>query len=267
MSARKAADPPKARPYSTLRHAAVVALVLAVYWWSLKGTETSVSEVIKGLPAMWDFLTRMLPPDLAILKRLPKPITETIQIAILGTTIGLILAFPLSFLGARNFTPRRAICNTVRWLFNTFRGVNEFVYALMFTAVAGLGPFAGVLALSVHTAGALGKYISEAIENMDEEPVKAIVATGANKVQIAFQGMLPELLPSFLSYVLYYWEHNIRAATVLGLVGAGGIGIELLTSMKLFKYQEVATIVIVMLVLITVVDQMSAMVRKKVVAG
>lgn len=247
--------------------ALIVLGAILIYGWSMQGTGTSFAELVKGLPAMADFLSRMVPPDGPIVSRLYKPLVETIQLAVMGTTLGVLFAFPLSFLGARNFIGANTLYYVMRSSFNLFRGVSEFVYALIFVAMVGLGLFPGVLALAVHTAGALGKYFSEAIENMNWQPIEALVAAGASRTQVVFHGILPELLPHFVAYTLYYWEHNIRASTVLGLVGAGGMGIELLTSVKLFKYQEVSTIVLVMLMLITVSDLISAWARRKILVN
>jgi len=257
-------DPIRRRPFWV--DALVVMVAVLVYGWSAQGTGTSISEFVRGLPGMADFLGRMVPPDREILSRLYKPLVETIQLAVVGTTLGVLLAFPLSFLGARNFIGTNLLYYFTRSSFNVFRGVSEFVYALVFVAMVGLGSFPGVLALAIHTAGALGKYFSEAIENMNWQPIEALVAVGASRTQVVFHGISPELAPQFLAYIFYYWEHNIRASTVLGLVGAGGLGIELLTSVKLFKYQEVLTIVLTMLALITVADQASAWARRRILS-
>ena len=131
--------------------------------------------------------------------------------------------------------------------------------------MVGLGPFPGVLALAAHVTGALGRYFSEAIETVDPEVVKAVVSTGASKTQVVMRGILPEVKPLFINYVLYYLENNFRAATVLGLVGAGGIGMELITSMRLFRSNEVLTILIIMVSMVTVIDRTSAHIRKQVV--
>ena len=236
--------------------AAVVLGVVALYTWSARGVGASVWEILRGLPAMVDFVSRTVPPDMTILPRLDKAIIETVQLAVVGTTVGVFVALPLSVLGARNFIGATPVYYATRALFNALRGISEFVYALLFVAMVGLGPFPGALALAVHTTGALGKYISE-----------AIAATGASRTQLVFHGVLPQLTPQFLAYGFYYFEHNIRASTVLGLVGAGGLGIELMTSLKLFKYREVAAVVIVMLVLITAADQLSAWARRRAFAG
>lgn len=243
-------------------------LIIGALWffvWSARGTNTDLGEFFKGIPNMWDFLTRMFPPDLKILTTLKPRVIETIQIAVMGTILGLAVAFPLCFFAAKNFMPNSYIYNVIRFLFNSFRGISEIVYALVFVSMVGLGPFPGVLALAVHTTGALGKYFSEAIENMPQESLDAIKAIGANKLQIIVHGIVPDLIPQFFSYVLYYLEHNIRQATILGLVGAGGIGIELITSIKLFKYREVLTILIIMLLLVTIVDRISFRLRKAII--
>jgi len=183
----------------------------------------------------------------------------------LGTTLAVFFAFPLGFLAAETMSCRPLIYNTFRAIANISRGVSEMVWALLFVATVGLGPFPGVLALMVHSIGALTKFFAEAVDNIHEETISTMMSTGASRIQVIFQGIIPEVLPSFVSYILYYFEHNIRAATVLGIVGAGGIGFELLTSLKLFKYREVSTIVLVILILITIVDKFSSLIRRRVI--
>lgn len=243
----------------------VFILAIGIFWWSIKGTDFSIKNFMEGLPYMVDFVKRMFPPDLTILPQALKAAGQTIQIAILGTTLAVFFAFPLGFLAAETMSCRPAIYNTFRTVANIFRGVSEIVWALLFVATVGLGPFPGVLALTVHTIGALTRFFSEAIDNIHEETISTMMSTGASRIQIIFQGIIPEVLPIFVGNILYYFEHNIRAATVLGIVGAGGIGFELLTSLKLFKYREVLTIVIVLLTLVTVVDKISSLIRRKVI--
>ncbi len=240
-------------------------IVGGIYWWSIKGTNFNLSQLVEGGPYMADFLRRMFPPDISILPRAITAAAETVQIAILGTTLAVIFAFPLGFLAAETMSCEPAIYNTFRGVANVCRGVSEIVWALLFVATVGLGPFPGVLALMVHSTGALTKFFAEAIENIHEETISTMMSTGASRIQIIFQGIIPEILPNFIGSVMYYFEHNIRAATVLGIVGAGGIGFELLTSLKLFKYREVLTIVLVMLILITLVDKLNSTIRKKVI--
>ncbi len=239
-------------------------LVVLIYFWAIRGTNTSIGGFVEGIPFMLDFIARMFPPDLSNLGLYLLKAGETLQMAIMGSTIGAIIAFPLSFLAARNVTPNKFIYHTVRSIFDTFRGINEIVWGLIFVSMVGLGPFPGVLALSIHVTGALGRYFSEAIESVNPETIKALVSTGANKFQVIIRGILPEVRIPFMNYALYYLENNFRAATVLGLVGAGGIGMELLTSLKLFKTQEALTILIIMVLMVMAIDRLSAYIRKKV---
>jgi len=232
-----------------------------------RNTDTSLSNFIKGIPGMVDVVERMVPPDHEILSLLLKPALLTFQISVMGTTLGFCIAFPLCFIGAKNFARNRILYNVIRVLFNSCRGISELVWAILFVSMVGLGPFPGVLAQVVYATGALGKYFSESIENMNEDSINALKATGANRIQIALQGIVPELMPIFLGYVMWNWEHNIRSATVLGLVGAGGIGLELMNSMKLFRYQEAMTILIVIVIMVTVVDRISAIIRWRVITA
>jgi len=239
-------------------------LIVLIYYWALNGTETSPTNFIKGFPFMLDFLGRMFPPDISNLDRFLLKAVETLQMAIVGSSLGALIAFPLSFLAARNIMPNKIIYQAVRGIFDTLRGINEIVWGLIFVSMVGLGPFPGVLALAAHVTGALGRYFSEAIETVNPEVIKAVVSTGANKIQIVIRGIFPEVKPLFVNYALYYLENNFRAATVLGLVGAGGIGMELITSMRLFKAQEVLTILIIMVLMVTMIDRFSAYIRKKI---
>jgi phosphonate transport system permease protein len=203
----------------------------------------------------------MFPPNWGFLQRLWKPVAETLQIALWGTLLGALGALPLCFLGARNFSRSRIVYHATRQLFNAARGINEIIFALIFVAAVGLGPFAGVLALSVHGAGMLGKFFAEAIEEIDEGPVEALRATGASAAQTMAFAVLPQALPSWIAAVLYRFEVNLRASTILGMVGAGGIGYELYASMRLFQYQDTATCVLVILVLVMGADYLSSRLR------
>lgn len=240
-------------------------LLVGIYYWAISGTDTSLSTLIRGIPYMLDFMGRMFPPDIANLSKFLLKTVETLQMAILGSTFGMLIALPLSFLAARNITSNKFIYHTTRTFFDSLRGINEIVWGLIFVSMVGLGPFPGVLALTAHVTGALGRYFSDSIETVDSETIRAIISTGANKVQVVVRGILPQVKPLFINYGLYYFENNFRAATVLGLVGAGGIGMELLTSMRLFKNEEVFTILIIMVVTVGLIDRFSAYVRKKIV--
>ena len=248
-----------------LQRALIIGFVLAVYLWSARGTDLSLPELIEGYPHMADFFSRMLPPNLSILKELIGPTVETVQIALWGTTLAVLLAIPLGLLAARNIAPHPTLYGTARFILNALRSISEMVFALIFVTAVGLGPFPGVLALAFHSAGMLGKFYAEAIENIDPGVVEALEATGAHKLQVIAFGVVPQVLPEFIAYNLYRLEHNVRQATVLGLVGAGGIGFELITSMRLFKYPDTAAILMMILATVTLVDYLSSRLRARVI--
>ncbi|MFH2021114.1 MAG: phosphonate ABC transporter, permease protein PhnE [archaeon] len=240
-------------------------MIVLVYYWALTGTDASPITFAKGIPYMVDFVHRMFPPDFTNFGKFLLKAVETLQMAIVGSTLGALIALPLSFLSARNIMPNKIIYHSVRTIFDICRGINEIIWGLIFVSMVGLGPFPGVLALAVHVTGALGRYFSEAIETVDPEVIRAIISTGASKIQVITRGIFPQVKPLFINYMLYYLENNFRAATVLGLVGAGGIGMELITSMRLFRNKEVLTILIIMVAMVISIDRLSAYIRKKVV--
>jgi phosphonate transport system permease protein len=240
---------------------AIAAAVVGVLWWAALGSQVSVEELRKGLPWIGDFLSRMFPPNWAFLDKLWVPAIETIQIAIWGTLLAVILAVPFCFFAARNLTPNMAVFHVTRQVFNVTRGINEIILALVFVAAVGLGPFPGVLALAVHGAGMLGKFFSESIEEIDPGPIDALRATGAGPIQIVIFGVIPQVITAWIAVVLYRFETNLRQATVLGMVGAGGIGFELVGSMKLFQYQDTATCIVVIIVMVMAADYISTRLR------
>lgn len=225
----------------------------------------SLPELVKGTPWIIDLVSRMVPPNWGFLRQLAKPVLETIQIAVWGTLLSAVLALPLCFLAARNLVPGW-VFHAMRQLFNAARGINEFIFALIFVAAVGLGPFAGVLALTVHGAGMLGKFFAEAVEEADRGPIEALRATGASAMQVAAFGILPQVLPAWIAATLYRLEVNLRAATILGMVGAGGIGFELYSSLKLFQYQDTSTCVLVILAMVMSADYLSSRLRARILA-
>lgn len=253
------------RGMGTLTGAVVVAgLVIALLGWSAQALDLSISELIKGLPWIGDLISRMFPPHWEFARRLWQPVLETIQIAVWGTLFGVLLALPLAWLGARNLSPHPVVFHFVRQVFNFARGINEIIFALIFVAAVGLGPFAGILALSVHGAGMLGKFFAEQIEEADPGPVEALRATGASAVHTLAFGVLPQVLPGWIASTLYRFEVNLRTSTILGMVGAGGIGFELVSSLKLFQYQDTAVCVLIILVLVMTTDYFSSVLRAKI---
>jgi len=244
---------------------AILALILL--WWSAQGAQVSFGELRDGLPWIGDFLARMVPPNWVFLDRLWKPAIETIQIALWGTLLACALAVPVCFFAARNLTPNKVVFHLTRQFLNVARGINEIILALIFVAAVGLGPFPGVLALAVHGAGMLGKFFSESIEEIDIGTIEALRATGAGAVQVVIFGVLPQVITAWIAVVLYRFETNLRQATVLGMVGAGGIGFELVGSMKLFQYQDTATCIVVIIVMVMAADYFSTRMREWIQKG
>jgi phosphonate transport system permease protein len=240
------------------------AVILGAIAWSAVETEVSLPRMIEGLPFMWDFLRRMVPPDLSVLGNALRGAMETIQIAVVGTAVAALLALPLGFAAARNAAPGW-LFYWARGLLNVFRAVDTLVYALFFVAAVGLGPFPGVLAVMVYTATVLAKLYSEAIEAIEPGPVEAVRATGATTLQVLRWGVLPQLVPQFLSFTLYRFETNIRAAAVLGFVGAGGIGFYIQTYLRLLNYPAAATVLLVLIGRVMIVDFASSRLRARLV--
>jgi phosphonate transport system permease protein len=257
------------RPWGSrqwLRWGLLLAVVAAALWWSGREVNLSLTDLVKGTPWMVNLVSRMLPPNWSFMSQLAKPVFETVQLAVWGTLFAIVLALPLCFLAARNLSPSPIVFHFMRQVFNAARGINEIIFALIFVAAVGLGPFAGVLALSIHGAGMLGKFFAEAIEEADPGPVEALRATGATPLQVIAFAVLPQALPAWIAATLYRLEVNLRAATILGMVGAGGIGFELYSSLKLFQYEDTATCVIVILAMVMTADYLSSRLRARILA-
>lgn len=250
---------------AALRQLTIAVLLVALYTWSAEGTHLSLGELVRGIPGLADIVARMVPPNLAILPKLAGPTVETLQISIWGTTLAIIFTIPFGLAAARNISPHPVVYGAARFVLNATRSISEIIFALVFVAAVGLGPFPGVLALAFHSVGMLGKFLAESIENIDAGPVEALVATGASKWQVIMYAIVPQILPEFVTLCLYRWELNFRSATILGIVGAGGIGFELVTSMRLFQYQDMTTILIVILVLVSIVDYISSAIRARII--
>jgi phosphonate transport system permease protein len=243
---------------------AAIFVTLVVLAWTAWDTGSDPIRLVRGVPWILDILRRMLPPDPSVLPAALLGAVKTVEIALLGTTVAAVLALPLGFVSARNVAPP-ALFHPARTALNFFRSVDTLVYALVFVAAVGLGPFPGVLAVIAYTTTSLAKLYSEAIEGIDRGPVDAITATGATQLQILRFGVLPQVLPLFLSYVLYRLETNIRAATVLGFVGAGGIGFYLQTYLRAIEYAAASTVLLVTVLMVMVVDGLSSKLRARLV--
>lgn len=189
----------------------------------------------------------------------------TLRIATLGTVLAALVALPLGLLAARNLHAPRALSWGAKGVLDALRSIHTLVFGLLFVGIVGLGATAGILAVAAHSAGTLGKLLAEAIESLDMQPVDAVRATGATSGQVFFLGVWPAVLPQFVSQVLYVWEFNIRDSTILGLVGAGGLGLLLSEAMSLFQWGRLATLLLAIVLMVTAFDALSRAVRRRIV--
>jgi phosphonate transport system permease protein len=262
-------------PRFSWKPALAVLAVLGLTGYSAYGVGFDLVELFSNAGPVERFVSEMFPPDLsaATLRATGTGILETFQMSFLGALLGAAAAFPLAALGARDVPTtgasrserllRAVPYHLSRFVLNVFRSVPDILWALVFVVALGLGPFPGTLALAVHSAGVLGKLYSETLEAVPARPVEALRAAGAGGFQSFLFGRMPQAMNAFASLTLYQWECNIRSATILGFVGAGGIGQQILISMNLFDYPKVATLVGATIVVVLAVDRFSAAVRRR----
>ncbi len=241
----------------------VVAILVVVQ--SLIVVQARPQDLVTGFFGMVDIIRRATPPDFSKLPDVAWPTLETIDIALFGTLAGVAIALPLAVLAATNVTPSRALYYASRATIGFTRAVPDLVWALLFVTAVRLGPFPGGLVLAVHSIGMLGRLFAETIENMDMAPIDALSLTGANRMQVFTHGVVPTVLPALLGIGLYRLDENIRASLVLGFVGAGGIGFQLLTAMNLFQYREVSLLLIVIFVIVFAAERLSAVCRERLI--
>ena len=221
-------------------------------------------DLITGVSGMKDLISRAMPPDYADFPNELWPALETVDIAIFGTFFAVFFALPLAWLAAHNTTPSRLTYHLSRSLIAICRAVPDLVWALLFVTAVGLGPFAGALALTIHSVGMLGRLLAEVIEDMDMGPMEALASTGAGRLQVFSHAVVPSVLPSLMGIALYRLDDNIRSSLVLGFVGAGGIGFQLLSAMNLFDYQTVSLLLIMTFAIVIGAERLSAYLRKRV---
>jgi phosphonate transport system permease protein len=216
-----------------------------------------------GLPKIWRWIAQAWPPAIEEMPLFLQRTAETVAMAAIGTTLATVLAIPMSVLASRNITPVPSLYYPARWFLNGLRGIDSFIFALLFVAAVGLGPFAGVLGIALHTWGSAAKFFADHIENANLGPFDAVRTTGAGRLTTIAYALVPDVLPVLLSTTLFWWEFNVRASTVLGVVGAGGIGQELKNSMDLLDFPRLFTIIAVILVVVTALDQFSGWLRRR----
>ncbi len=230
--------------------------------WAWQGSEMRPLDLITYRGNMAAYLSGFLTPDFSDWREYLHQTLITIQIAVWGTLLAIFGAVPFGLLSSANVAPVW-VHQPVRRLMDACRSINEMIFAMLFISAVGLGPFAGVLALFMHTTGTLAKLFSEAVEAIDPQPVEGIRATGANKVQEIAYGIIPQVVPLWISYSLYRFESNVRSASVVGMVGAGGIGMLLWDAIRSFNYSATAAMLIILVVVVSLLDLGSATIRKR----
>jgi phosphonate transport system permease protein len=257
------------RPSRLRRNVAIAAAALVIAWSAIT-LDIDLAQVLELPVGIWIVFSEMFlqgGPDLSYLPRALEAMVESLQIAWVGTIIGAALSIPLGFFGARNVSSG-LVSNVIRQLLNAIRAFPEIILAVaIFIPIAGLGPVAGALAIGVHSAGTLGKLTAEAIEGIDPGPVEGARATGARTVQVLRWGVTPQVLPEMVAFWLYRFEINIRAAAVLGVVGAGGIGFVLQQTISFGRFPQAGTAILVIVVVTILVDTISGRIRRRIIEG
>lgn len=241
---------------------AILLVAIPILIWSYRGAEIRPIALVTNSNNIYTYLKEFISPDFASWRVIVAEMTITVQMAICASFLAIVLAVPLSLLSAGNFAPVWVL-HPVRRCMDALRSINPLIFAMVFMVSVGLGPFAGVLALFAHTLGTLAKLFSEAVEAIDQHPVEGIRATGGNKLEQIVYGVIPQVMPLWIAYSLYRFEANVRSASVVGLVGAGGIGFVLWNSIRGFNYSKTAAILIVIVSTVSILDFFSAKVRKQ----
>lgn len=274
------------REKPTRKNLIILAGVLMFLVWSYHGAEIHLSQLLSrdSFGQIVIYVKKLFPPDFspAVLQETLKGTIETFAISFMGTLMAVVIALSIVFFASKNLIysgllyelePKQGWKRAARIVpyvaaksvLNILRTIPEMVWALVFVFLVGLGPFPGVLALGVHTGGVLGKLFGEVLEDVDAQPIESLQSTGASRLQILFYGILPQVMPQFIAYALYRWEVNIRVAAVLGLVGAGGLGQRIHIAISLFLENQLLTLILAVYILVTVVDYLSAYLRRKVI--
>jgi phosphonate transport system permease protein len=240
---------------------AVVAMAIILYASHRIGL-LDWTRLREGVPDLVSLIGEMLPPDFAGWRGWILPVWDTLAMSIAGTTIAVVLSIGLALLAARPTTPHPVVRQLAVTILNLLRSIPELIMGIIFVAAVGFGALPGALALGLHSVGMIGKFFAESFEHADEKPVEAITATGASRLQIIAHGYIVQVFPQWADVVIYRWEYNFRASTVLGAVGAGGIGFQLIGALRVLEYRQVSAIIFVILGLVTVVDLLGGRLRR-----
>ena len=242
--------------------------LLVVLWLTAPVVDIDFVHLFGSIGKMFRFAGQMfIAPDLSYVPTLLSKMLETLEMTFLATAIALVISLPLGVLAAQNATPHPLVYRLTRDLLSLMRALPELVWALVFVSAVGLGPLPGVMALAFVTVGFMSKFFAEAIEVVDPKAVEGVRAHGAGWLQVRVFAMLPQALPDFVGTVMYILDHNLRAAAILGLVGAGGIGYELVMSMRMFQYNHLLLIALSIFIVVTVLDRSSDRLRSRIIHG
>jgi len=238
-------------------------IVLVILGCAVQTGLADWQRLSEGVPAMMTLFGDMIPPDFSSAEKWIVPILDTLAMSIAGTALAVGLSLPLGFLAARNTAPNPTVYWIAKGTLNFLRAVPELIMGIVFVAAVGFGALPGVLALGLHSVGMIGKFFAENIEHAHPAPVEAARAAGGSELQVITHGIMPQVMPHFADVIMYRWEYNFRTSTVMGMVGAGGIGLELMGSLRIMQYNEVLAILIVILAMVTLVDGASALLRHR----
>lgn len=259
---RAFARPAAERAAIGLGWVALLAWLALSCWWF----EITPARLWNGLAGLGTIVEMMIPPSPGTnWDEILEALSQTISMAFLGTLFSAILAVPLGFLGARNVIPTWVFHFTLRRLFDGMRGIDQLIWALVYVRAVGLGPLAGVLAIFTADLAVLAKLYAEAVENCDRRPVEGVMSVGASGPLLVRYGMLPQVLPVMIAQALYFFESNTRSAAIIGVVGAGGIGLSIAERIRIRAWDEVAFIIILILVTVALIDRLSARVRARLI--
>ncbi|KGK42766.1 phosphonate ABC transporter permease [Nitrincola sp. A-D6] len=260
----KTGMPPRYRAPSVLTWIIVVGFA-AFFIQGLLASDISLDRLVRGANNLVRFIGQALPPNFARAPNIADSMLETLNIAIVGVTFGCLLSIPLALLAARNTAPNLLVRTLARFFISVSRTIPDLIWALIFVVAVGLGPLAGILAIIMDTIGFAARFYSERFEEVQKGPSEALTSTGAGRISVIFGAILPESFASMTATSLFSVEKAIRSAVTLGLVGAGGIGVELSTAMRLFRYDQAAAIILVILVVVIAFEQLSSSIRKRII--
>jgi len=242
------------------RYLITLATGLAAYW-SLASIDVEIEWVMDAPAQIGDLFARMSPPDFSRLGQIAQAIVETLNIATIATALGVLVSMPVAWLAAQNTTPNRLTLWLGRFILVSSRSVNTIIWALLFVAIFGPGVLAGIIAIMFRSIGFLGKLMSEAIEEIDRAPIEALEAVGASRAKVILYGIVPQVVPTFVAVTILRWDINLRESTVLGLVGAGGIGLILQGAIDTFAWQTVSAILLAIIVMVLAGEALAAWLR------